>query len=205
MKKNFIAIVVACAFFTTDLFAGPLKIVDVNPSIVCLFSTNCIINVDDSPGPILFNDATGTGELQTRIYVAQTNSPLAGRYGYVYRIDLTRVTSPSTNDYIDSLNINFGPIVPFTYDRAPSNQVWVVTSGGLGTVAPSSALQLGNNIIFRFNPPIHTHSGPFPGQTTYFFGLVSSYPPTNFTAHITGSQSGPIPLNPDVLIRRPNY
>src|SRR5450756_649241 len=119
MKKHLL-ILIAVNLVAFGLWAGPLKIVNVNfPQINCLFSTNCTVTTVDSSAPITFNGATGSGRMLTRMFNVATNSPMAGRYSYAYRIDLSTIMSPTTNDYIDSLRINFGPIVPFTYNGIP--------------------------------------------------------------------------------------
>jgi len=207
MKKHLL-VFAAINLVAVGLYAGPLKIVDVNfPQINCLFSPNCTVVVDDSTTPITFTGATGSGFLQTRTFRGLTNAPLSGLYSYAYRIDLRNIHSTSTNDYIDSLRVNSGPVVPFTYNGQNSNMVWVATAGGIGSVAPSSALQLGNNITFKFNPPIYAGASSANGQSSFFFGVISSHPPTNNIANVTGFQgSAPtIPLNPNLPDRSPAY
>lgn len=205
MKKHLS--ILACLFTAVNLFAGVLKIVDVGPTINCLFNNSCTLTVEDTNTPITFTGATGTGYLYTRIYTAATNAPLAGHTGYVYRIDLTRVNAPTTNDYIDTLVVNFGPITPFTYNGVTSNMVWVATSGGVGSIGPSSATELGNTITFHFSPPIYASSGSFSGQTTFFFGVVSAYTPTTTLARVTGIQAPPPapPLNESPAAWTPFY
>ena len=44
--------------------------------------------------------------------------------------------------------------------------VFVVTSGGLGTVGLKSAVQAGVKIVFTFTAPV------CPGATSYFFDVV---------------------------------
>ncbi len=184
-----------------------LKIVDVGPTINCLFNNSCSLVVVDTNSPITFPGATGTGYLDTRIYTSATNAPLAGHTGYVYRIDLTRVNAPNTNCYINELKVNFGPITAFPYNGVTNNMVWVATSGGIGSVGPSSAVQLGNTITFTFNPPVYASSGSFGGQTTFFFGVVSAYASTSSMSTVLGVEntSPPLPISEMPWIWSPNY
>ena len=180
---------------------GPQRIITVNaPQINCLFSTNCTVTVNDSTAPITFTNSTGSGFLQSRTYQGLPGTPEAGRYAFEYRIDLTGISgSPSNN--IDSLTLDLGELIPFTYGGQPSNQVWTVTGGGLGVVGPSAVYSTGTNYIFIFNPPVWS------GTSSYFFGVISQFSPTNFVGRIT-SFEGPPPgnyHNKSILVRSPAY
>ena len=67
------------------------------------------------------------------------------------------------------LKIAFGPVVKEPYPPGALKQVWVTTSGGLGSVGIAAATQTGNAITFTFGA-----GGVCPGQTSYFFGLTSA-------------------------------
>jgi hypothetical protein len=82
---------------------------------------------------------------------------------------------------IDSLTIDFGPVantLDYNADMTTGEQVYVVTTGGLGTVAPVSADQVGNRITFRFSPSVCAR------ETTFFFGLASPEPPREVAAQV---------------------
>jgi hypothetical protein len=179
-----------------------LHIVNVDaPAINCLFSTNCTVTVDDSTSPITFTNLTGitgSGFLQSRTFQGLPGTPEAGLYAYVYRIALDNVHGSVSNNYISSLTLDFNSVVPFTYNGQPSNEVWVVTSGGLGSVGPSTAAATATNITFNFGPPVAA------GMSSYFFGVISPYPPTNTIAHLVGHQeSTPPQLNAKIPARIP--
>jgi len=53
--------------------------------------------------------------------------------------------------------------------RRRAQDVYVVTSGGLGSVGIASAEQTGGMVTFNF-----AVAGVCPGQTSYFFGLTSA-------------------------------
>jgi hypothetical protein len=66
----------------------------------------------------------------------------------------------------------------------------VGTSGGLGSVAPSSAVADGNGVItFNFGTPVCT------GQTSYFFGLTSFFPSVSASGRATSSAQATYTLN----------
>jgi hypothetical protein len=165
--------------------AQPLQIVTVGaPAINCVFDASCTVPVTDHSAPLF-----GSGFLQSRNYEGQPGAPAAGQWAYVYRIDL-RNAVPATAR-VTALRIEFGPVTStLDYDGNGSTgeHVFVVTSGGLGTVGPASATRMGNTVTFRFSPAVEA------GQTSYFFGLASPGAPRAVTAQVTGVPGGSINL-----------
>lgn len=164
--------------------AQPLTIVTVGaPQINCLFSTSCSVTVSDHAAPFL-----STGFLQSRTFQGQPGSPAAGKWVYEYRVDLTSVVGLAAIPQVTSLSVPFpAPIAAMDYngDRTALDQVFVVTTGGLGAVGPSSAVLMGDTIHFAFLPGINGGGSPGPaGQSSFFFGLVTDAPPTAVMARI---------------------
>jgi hypothetical protein len=159
----------ACAALAHQAAAQPMNIVTVGaPAINCLFSTSCSVVVSDHTAPVL-----GGGFLQSRTFQAQPGSPMAGKWVYQYRLDLTNAVSPSGTPAATSLSIQVPSIPAANYngDRVATDNIFVITSGGLGTVGPSSAHLWGDTLHVAFAPPV-------PGGTTsYFFGFTSDTPP----------------------------
>ena len=93
-----------------------------------------------------------------------------------------RVPCPGTGACVESLTINFSGLVSSldldTNSLTSTDQVYVVTSGGLGTVAPTSVIQDNGTVTFNFTNAI------CPGESSLFIGLVSSNPPANITAEL---------------------
>ena len=194
--------------------AQPLRIVTVGaPAINCVFAPSCTVTVTDFSSPLF-----GTGFLQSRTYQAQPGSPAAGLWVYEYRIDLRTVAGGAAPALVHAMAIDFGPVVgTLDYDGdARPDQVFVVTSGGLGSVGPFAAVQTGRVVHFRFNPSVHGGSAAAAGQSSYFFGLVSAAPPRAMTARlVTGAGTlalearaperrvRPIPPGRDTLRLRP--
>jgi hypothetical protein len=181
------------AIFATAAAAAPLDIVTVGaPAINCKFDTDCKITVSDTTAPIALPGATGSGFLQSRTFPpGEAGTAAAGLYAYEYRIDLRNLAGVTALPCVTQLRLAFGPIALVDYNGdGNTDQVWIVTSGGLGTVGPSSASQSGDQITFTFNPPVCAGSSPGHGESSYFFGLASTQPDRHVTAQITYSPGG---------------
>ena len=165
--------VVAVAFSTP---AMAFNVVNASWTEVCVFSTTCSVTVTDYAPTIL-----GSGRLQTRIYQGQPGSAGAGKYVYEYRVDLTQVagiTYPPSVDYVAIYNT--GSLLNFDYnfDGNSSDQVYNVTSGGLGSKAVTSAFLSSGYSYFQLNPAVYAGSYPGGGESSFFFGFASNYAPT---------------------------
>ena len=204
MFKNVLGCV-ACAFFLAPLAAqaAPLTIVNVGaPAINCVFNTTCTVTVSDSIGTFVPPGDGGTGRLQSRTYVGAPGAPAAGLTAYEYRVDMTSATAANPNkaNCVSKLILDFGPEATLPYAHAVTHpgaidgQVFVVTSGGLGTIGLSSADQIGNVIYFTFSKPVCPKpliaTAVIPGETSFFFGLASKTMPKPSTAHLVYSLGG---------------
>ena len=75
----------------------------------------------------------------------------AGKYVYEYRVDLRNSVGITAIGAITKIRVTFGPNVgtlDFNGDRKPDD-VFVVTSGGLGNVGLASAVRAGSSITPR--------------------------------------------------------
>lgn len=153
--------------------AAALSVVNVGaPAVNCVFAVACVITVTDSVGNFTPPTDIGTGRLQSRTYNGLAPAPAAGKMGYEYRVDLTSVSAPVKQVCVTKMEIKFGPVTKEPYPPGAPKAVFVVTSGGLGSVGISSATQVGGVITFVFGQP--ADGGVCPGQTSYFFGLTSA-------------------------------
>jgi hypothetical protein len=190
----------AICFAAVNVHAVLLKIVKVNaPAINCLFSSNCTVTVNDTVSDFTTNlppytagptNATLSGFLQSRTYQGQPGTQEAGLSAYEYRLVLQSLTGAKSVS-INSMTLNFSTYTNFDYNGQLNKQIWVVTSGGLGSVGPSSVLASGSKVSFRFNPPLTIPTGANQEMSTYFFGMISSTPPpgaANAWATFTGSE-----------------
>ena len=166
--------------------AFPLKVANVGaPAINCVFTTAspCTVTVSDTSDNVTLSTG-GTGFLQSRTFKGLPGSPAAGLFAYEYRLDLRNAIGATAISCIDWMTISFGPIIStldYNGDKRP-DQVFVVTSGGVGTIGIASAIQTGNNIKFKFTSPVCGGGAPGRGATSFFWGLVSRQSPKSVTA-----------------------
>ncbi|RPJ54887.1 MAG: hypothetical protein EHM23_27870 [Acidobacteria bacterium] len=198
MKR--LALIILFLFTAGTLLGAPLKLVNVSaPKINCKFSTNCQTTGQDMTSDIGAPEIKAKGFLQSRaLTVGQPGTAAAGLYGYLYRIDLTNLVAPGlkAKTCVATLSIEFGPVKSLDYDGDGSlDQVFVITSGGLGTVAPVSATQTGNVITFTFpsHPCTGTMSGK--GESSFFVGLVSAQTSKTVAARLKTTADAVLSLN----------
>jgi hypothetical protein len=191
MRELTLKLMVAVAVLSlgiTSVRAEVLRTVEVGaPAINCLFDPTCRVVVNDSTDAIPIG-ASGSNFLQSRTFKGRPGSAGHGLYVYEYRIDLRRATGILHIPCLNSLSLDFGPVVrtlDFNGDGERGDDVFVVTRGGLGTVGLTSAEKSGNRITFNFS--VCAGGRPDGGQSTFFFGLVSTHAPAPTTATIVAS------------------
>jgi hypothetical protein len=168
------ALVLTSAAATAQL----LNVVEVNaPAVNCVFNPTCTITVTDSVGyvPLPYLTTPKTAWLQSRTYTGAAGTPGAGKTGYEYRLSLTEAAG--TAECLGGLVLNFGPLVKLPYRPGPLADVFVITTGGLGTIGLASAERFGDIIQFQFTRPLCLQGGPSIQNTTFFFGLAADAAP----------------------------
>jgi hypothetical protein len=182
------AVVLVSLFVLTPVWAGgaPLKIAEVAaPAINCVFNTACTVGVSDTKVNFPLN-AGGSGIFHSRTFKGADGSPAAGLFAYEYRLDLSTAAGDTAPGCVDWISVRFGPVVStldFTADKRP-DQVFVITSGGMGSIGLASAVQTGSTIKFKFKTPVCAGSSPGKGDSSFFWGLVSKKPANNVSATI---------------------
>lgn len=159
-----------------------LKVVEVNaPKVNCVFQTDCNIPVTDTVGNIAlpFLAAQGTAWLQSRTFAGETGAPGVGTTGYEYRVSMTQA---SGSGCIIGLNINFGPHKQLPYLNNALADVYVITTGGLGTIGLKTAERTGDVIQFTFKSALCADGPPNVAKTTFFFGLAAPAAPMHVNA-----------------------
>ncbi|MCB0072571.1 MAG: hypothetical protein KDE20_13975, partial [Caldilineaceae bacterium] len=162
----------------------PLNLVQVTaPDINCVFDGDCTITVADSSDTFTLPGGSGDGVLQSRLWPAgEAGTPGQDLYPYIYRIDATKIQAVTAEACVTSMAIDFGPVAALDYDgNNEPDQVFVITKGGLGDVAPAAAQQTGDIITFLFREPV------CPGMTSFFFGLASKHGPADVQATLEGT------------------
>src|SRR3984885_11339729 len=174
-----VAVIAAAGLFgaAPGAQAAPLSVVDVAaPAINCVFNATPIPNAPPPACQVVVNDSIGvftppgdigTARLQSRTYPGTAPAPAAGDMAYVYRVDLAEVKAVTAANCVTKLALKFGPVVKLPYSASGAADIFVVTTGGLGSVKIASADQIGGTITFTFAAPV------CPGDTSYFFGLAS--------------------------------
>jgi hypothetical protein len=167
-----------------------LNLANVNaPNINCFFDSDCKITVSDLASNFVPPAAIGGGFLQSRTWpVGEAGTPGVNQYAYLYRVDLRSATAVTGIACVAGMSIDFGPIVANDYNGdAKPDHVFVITGGGLGTIAPKTAVQTGSQVTFRFEPAICPGARPGGGQSSFFFGMASRSPERIVPANLTGT------------------
>ena len=107
----------------------------------------------------------------TNVVVCATNRFL--QTNVVVRCTTNRVSCPGTAPCIDTLHLRFGALADLSLigTNGATGQVFVVTSGGVGSTGPTSAEQSNGIVTLHFETPI------CPGESSFFIGLIASNPP----------------------------
>jgi len=180
MRISMTIVSAAAALVLTPLAAGAqlLTVVEVNaPAVNCVFNPSCTIVVNDSLGyvPLPYITTPKTAWLQSRTYTGAANTPGAGKTGYEYRLSLTEAAGSC--DCLGGLILNFGPVAKLPYKNNQLADVFVITTGGLGTISIKSAEKFGDVIQFEFSKKLCLSGGPDIKNTTFFFGLAANAAP----------------------------
>jgi hypothetical protein len=146
------------------------------PQVNCIFATNCVNPViSDMVSPL-----PSGGRIQSRIQQGQPGSPAAGKWLYKYRVDMTNAVGILSIPYVSSMYIaNWGPVRQYDYnfDLNATDHVFNVTVGGIGTKGISASFIFFNTTFFNLGSNVYGGGSPGTGESSYFWGLVSDYPP----------------------------
>ena len=177
-------------FSYSTVQAQALRVVDVSAeNLNCLFDSTCRVGGEDTTDAIPI-PARGVNFLQSRTLTGHRGAPAAGLYVYQYRVDLRRAVGLTRIPCLTSLSLSFGPVVntlDLDGNGKAGDEVFVITEGGGEAVGLASAEKAGGVITFQFSSPVCAGGRPGGGQSTYFFGLVSTNPPGPTTATLRES------------------
>jgi len=169
-------------------YAETLSIVQVSaPAINCKFDPSCKVVVNDFVTDFAWSSSSNDAFLQSRTWPQGVpGNVAAGLYVYLYRIDLAKSMAITHFTCVTSFSIPFGPVETVDYTGSGSaHQVFAVTTGGLGSIAPASAEKSGNSITFTFAQPLCNGGQPGKGGVSFFFGLVSKSPSRQVTSTLS--------------------
>jgi hypothetical protein len=159
----------------TALPALAYNVVNTSWTVQCIFSPTCSVTVTDYVAQFPVSGGSGNGRLQSRIFQSQD-----GRWVYEYRINMTQVAGLTYIPYADQLAIwQWGTLQQYDFDSngTATDQVFNITSGGTGTKAVTSAWLSGGYSYFDLNDPVAAGNYVGGGESSYFFGMVSTGAP----------------------------
>jgi hypothetical protein len=207
MKKHLL-LFVAWIFAVVGLHAQSLKFLNVSdPGIYCRFSPDCHVVPVGKSSSFMPTNLAVTCALESRSFVGNSTDT-TGVYGYEYRVILNNAGAQGDNLLtVDSLTLNFDSPQYFAFGGHASNQVWVVATGGAGSLAPGSASFMDTNVVFQFDPPIVLATKTNQSTGTYYFGMMSTGRPHITMAVITGSAQAspdaPVPFEEELPASTP--
>ena len=167
----------------TLALAAPMlayDVVNTSWTVQCLFSPSCSVTVTDYVSEFAISGGSGNGRLQSRIFQGQAGSTAAGKWIYEYRINLAPVAGITYTPYVDQLAIHsWGAVLTYDYNSngIVTDDVFNITSGGVGTKPVTSAFLAAPWTYFVLNNPVYAGSYPGGGESSYFFGLLSNQAP----------------------------
>jgi hypothetical protein len=82
--------------------------------------------------------------------------------------------------------VNFGPVASLPYAQPGTHEVFVITTGGLGSVGLKSAEKDGDVITFTFDNYLCA------GKTSFLFGLAAATAPMATSATLFGIGNPPL-------------
>jgi hypothetical protein len=206
MQKILISL--AAGFLAAGVSAQSLQLDNVNyPGIYCRFSPNCSVSPTEQSDSFAPTNLAATCVLESRSFPGSSMDS-AGRYGYEYRLVLNNAGATGTNFLtIDSLTLHCGAPDYFAFGEHASNQVWVVTTGGPGDIAPASADAAKKKITFSFSPPLVLATETNQNVSTYYFGMISTNAPKITMAILSGSAQAdtnePVSFEAELQARAP--
>src|SRR2546430_17436166 len=92
----------------------------------------------------------------------------------MYRIRLTQAGGSA--DCLGGLVLNFGPALKLPYAPDKLADVFVITSGGLGSIGLKAAERFGVVIVFALAKPLCLWGRSDLAHTTFFFGRSADRP-----------------------------
>jgi hypothetical protein len=141
---------------------------------VCILDADCSNSVVPSNMGALPSSRPGSDpRLRSLSFAAKAGTPGAGTNAYLYRPDLTQTASAT--ECVAGLVVNFGEPARMSFDIANVAHVFVITTGGEGTIGVKSAEQDGDVI-----------------QSSLYFGLASKNPPVSSNATLLAYGTPPI-------------
>lgn len=177
------ALAVGFAFAAASARASELTFVSISmQELNCMFDATCQPGTTDSVSLIPLAGVNGRAAVHTRTIPGGDMSRGAGKVAYLYRVNLTAALG---NRCVSALKLPFGAIEKMPYmDRGPYVDLFVITSGSLGSIGLSAAERSGNNVVVTFSKPVCAGARPGEGESSLFFGLSAAEAPKQVWAEV---------------------
>ncbi len=162
-----------------------LNVVNTSWTVQCIFSPTCSVTVTDYVSDFAVPGGSGNGRLQSRIFQSQD-----GRWVYEYRINMSQVAGLTYPPYADYLAIsNWGTFQTYDFnsDGTATDHVFNITSGGCSgcTKAVTAAFPVAPSWTYWYvSGRVYSGSAPGNGESSYFFGQVSTQAPVLRTIYV---------------------
>lgn len=169
----------------------PLSVTEAGaPAVNHVWDNDGSIVVNDSSTDFVLNGTTGTAFLQSRTFpVGEQGTPAEGLYGIEWRIHMYELKLGTSQPCVKQLSIDTGSGVKLDYNSDGNvEDVYMVTSGGIGDVKLQSATRFGSMTRFVFaGAGVCSGSGADRGQSSFFFGTTSQYAARDVSAAMVDS------------------
>jgi hypothetical protein len=197
IRKALLMGLLATNLLAQALPVGPLRVANTGfPNLNCRFVSPsgagpCSITVTDHVSNFTLPGAVGSARLQSRLFPkGLTGTQAEGRYGYLYRVDLTGTAGLTFLPSVMSLTLpDVASIDPQDYDGDGNfDDIFVATFGTAGSVVPFAANWTPAGLELLFSG---LNAGSFVGGGTssVFFGFTSWNPPGMTAATVTSTPS----------------
>lgn len=180
MVRSMRLILVSLVTLALTAPAFAYNVVNTSWTFQCLFSSTCSVSVNDYAYDFPVSGGSGNGRLQSRVFQGQAGTTGAGKWVYEYRINMGPVAGFTYPPYADMLAIDtFGAVRQYDFngDGIATDEVFNITSGGVGTKAVTAAWFAAPWSYFHVSSRVYAGSYPGGGESSYFFGLVSDRAP----------------------------
>ena len=165
-------------------------------NVDCAWDTQCAPSAAASAEAFTFRGAVGQAFLQFRqLPPGEPGTAAEGLYGYEYRIDLTELSTAGVEPFsISEVRIPFSSVSPVDYNGDGTlEHVYIVTTGGPGTIEPSAVTTQGNRIVIQFAPgTLSGGVGGLEGVSSLAIGLASPSPAGKSNAWMEEQLTGPV-------------
>jgi hypothetical protein len=173
----------------TPVAAQSLTIARVSAAqTICAFDHSCASLGTTTSASLQYYMQGTAAQVRTRTLSGLAGSTAAGKTGYEYQIDLTALPLNGGSECIVGMVFGFSTIDRIDYGGSGPTDLYVITSGSQGIIAPTAASLIAPGLV-----EVDFGEGVCAGQASDPFGLSSSQG-SPASADIQLLEPGPIPI-----------